>query len=278
MNISSVAGYLIALATIWITVIAHSPNPAMLLDRNAFFLIIGGTLAATLVIYPISSIMELGRFIVYGVIFKKRHRKRKIVKDIVLAACLKPEEHHLLLSCPASHPFLAEGFKLLAENQLTESHLREVLSCRSQYFRQAYGNDAKMLSTIAKFPSSFGMLGSTVGLIDMMSELGKNGQNGIGQAMAMALVATFWGLVLTYMVFMPLGDYAQRLANEDGLLRQLMVEGLMMLKSGKDQQVVLEHLNGFLALNDRMRLRYAAQPQFQWEEIELEANKIRKSA
>jgi len=75
---------------------------------------------------------------------------------------------------------------------LGEEDLKEVLNRRSQYFKSNYLNDAKMLSTMGKFPSALGMLGSTVGLVDMMSGLSKLGQAGIGESMALALVTTFW--------------------------------------------------------------------------------------
>lgn len=278
MNFSTVIGYLIAVGTVWFAVISHSPNPKLLLDVYAFGLIMGGTLSAALIIFPFRSLIELGKFVLYGVVLKRRIDKKKLVKEIVTAAYLSPAEHNLFMHIRASHPFLTEGFKLLAENQLNEIQLREVLNRRSQYFKQAYLNDAKMLTIIAKFPSSFGMLGSTVGLIDMMSELGKNGQEGIGPAMAMALVATFWGLVLTYMIFMPLGDYAQRLANEDNLARQLIAEGLMLLKTGHNQKDILTVLNGFLALNDRMSLLREPAGQNFWSEIEEKVADIRRSA
>ena len=278
MNLSSIIGYAIAIGTIWLCVVIPSPNPSLLLDPAALGLILGGTCAATFIIFPFSSLKELTKFMVFAVAFKRRTHRPKLVRQIVVAAYFSPAERHLLTMSPANHPFLAEGFQLIAENKLSESQLKEILTRRSQYFRQAYLNDAKMLATIAKFPSSLGMLGSTVGLIDMMTQLGRMGQEGIGPAMAMALVSTFWGLILTYMVFMPLSDYAQRLAQEDFSLRQMIVEGLLLLKRGERQQMLLEHLNGFLALSDRMVLsQETVTPQF-WSEIEDEVSRIRKIA
>ncbi len=255
MNFSTVFGYLIAVATIYFTVISDSPNPAMLLEPKAFALVAGGTLSAALVIFPLSSLFDLVRVIFFGVIFKRKTDRQQLVKEMASAAYLEKANHHLLPLCPTSHPFLLEGFRLIAENQLSESDLKDVLTRRSLFFKHSYMADAKMLAVIAKFPSSFGMLGSTVGLIDMMSELGEKGAQGIGPAMAMAMVATFWGLVFTYMFFMPLSDYAVRLATEDFLNRQMMVDGLMMIYRGENQDLVLEKLNGFLTLSHRMIVR-----------------------
>jgi chemotaxis protein MotA len=280
MNLSSILGFILAGVVIWTCVIAGSPNPRMLLDVKAFFLVTGGSIAAGLVIFPLPAMLDLGKVILYGVILKRLPDRRQLVKEIVSAASLHPSEYTMLPACPASHPFLSEGFRLIAENRLSPTELGDVLQRRSQHFKQTYMGDAKMLATLAKFPSAFGMLGSTVGLIDMMAELGgEKGQEGIGPAMAMAMVATFWGLVMTYMILMPLSDYTARLAAEDNIIRQLIVDGLVMIKQGKDPQIVLDKLNGFLALADRLVLRRGSRERrASWEEISQEIDNLRKGA
>jgi chemotaxis protein MotA len=282
MNLTSVVGFALAVATVWFTVIAESPNPAGLLEWKGMMLVVGGTVSAGLTIYPFSEILHLGRFTWSAVIMKRVPDRSRLAEEIVAAGCLQPREHGLLSDWPASHPFLDEGLKLIAEGQLSEAELRDALTRRSQYFKQSYMGDAKMLAVLAKFPSSFGMLGSTVGLVDMMSELGKDGQEGIGPAMAMALVATFWGLVFTYMILMPLSDYAQRLAEKDALIRQMIVEGVLAIKRGDRPIVILRKLNGFLPPFGRLGSRnmgdletFVAHSQ---EEADYIQRRIKKSA
>ncbi len=280
MNLSSIIGFLLAGIVVWECVIAESPNPAMLLDPKAFFLVAGGSIAAGLVIYPISSLVSLIKVLIFGVILKKTPNRANLVKQLVSAASLHPQEHNILPLCPSGHPLMTEGFKLISENRLTVTELTDVLERRSQHFKQSYMADAKMLATLAKFPSAFGMLGSTVGLIDMMTQLGsENGQAGIGNSMAMALVATFWGLVFTYMILMPLSDYAARLAIEDSLIRQMIVEGLILIKQGKEPQIILDKLNGFLSISNRITLiKKTNIAEANWDEINEEIEKFRKRA
>ncbi len=254
MNFSSTLGFLLMGTTLYVTVLADSPNPDALLDWKSIALVLGGTLAAGLCIFPFSRLLELEKFIWHGVILKKTTNVRQLAEDIVRAAVLPQSERRHLPHCEASHPFLLEGFNLIAENELDTKNLRDTLEKRSAYFKTSYSNDAKMLATLAKFPSSLGMLGSTVGLVNMMFNLG-NGAEGIGPAMALALVTTFWGLITTYMILMPLADYAARLNSEDILVRQLIVEGLMLIKKNEKPMLVLRKVNGFLALQDRMSYR-----------------------
>lgn len=279
MNLSTGFGFFVAGAVVWFTVIEPSPNPDMLLDLKSMLLVLGGTVAVAFIIFPFSQLLGLAKMLIFGVALKRGTDRRRLVKEIVSAALVATDSGspHALTLCPASHPFLGEGLQLIAEDKLANDDLREVLTRRSQFFKQAYMAHAKMLAVLAKFPSSLGMLGSTVGLIDMMSGLGAMGQEGIGPAMAMALVTTFWGIVLTYMVVMPLSDYAVRLAAEDSLTRQLIVEGLMMIKRREEPLSILEKLNGFLALKQRLILRRGMQ-NLSFDEIRREAERIRRRA
>ena len=110
----------------------------------------------------------------------------------------------------------------------------------------------------------------------MMAGLSRLGQGGIGDAMAMALATTFWGLVFTYLVFVPLSDYTLRLNSEDALLRELIVEGILVIKRREDPLVIVDKINGFLALHERVTLKKSALPQDYWKEAKAQAEKIRK--
>ncbi|NDC24977.1 MAG: hypothetical protein EB078_11405 [Proteobacteria bacterium] len=249
----------------------------LLLEWRGLALVVGGTLGLSLLIYPFSQLLNLGRFFLYAVLLKKNPSLIDIAKDLLAATALKSNESHLYPLCPSKHPFLTEAYQLLADPLLSESDLREVLVKRSFYFKMVYAKDAKMLSTLGKFPSSLGMLGSTVGLVDMMSGLSRLGQAGIGEAMAMALATTFWGLVLTYLFFVPLADYTLRLNAEDAFLRQLISEGVILIKRREELQVIAEKINGFLSLHERLTLKKSSLPQDYWKEAEAAAERIRKN-
>jgi chemotaxis protein MotA len=277
MNLSPIFGLVCLAVTIWRAVIIPSPRPELLLEWRGLALVVGGTVGVGLLIYPFSQLAGLGKFILYGVVFKRSAAKSKIAKEILSAAALAADESELYPMCPSSHPFLTESYQLLAEEILSEDDLREVLNRRNQYFKSRYSNDAKMLSTLGKFPSSLGMLGSTVGLVDMMAGLSRLGQGGIGEAMAMALATTFWGLIVTYLVLMPLADYALRLNAEDSYLRLMIVEGALMLKRREDPRVIADKLNSFLPINERITLRKSALPQDYWRQAKAQADGLRRN-
>jgi len=257
MNISFIGG--IALAT-WILisgVIGSTPKSSAFLNSHAILLVIGGTIAAALISIPLSQVRSLIRLVIWGGIFKQHNSRIEIVKDIISAAiyATKSERTHLRTRTSV-HPFLKEGYFLLAEGHIRKRDLLEILKLRSQYFKRAYLEDAQAVAALAKFPPAFGLLGAATGMITMMSDLGTGGQEVIGAAMAHALVATFWGVGLANFLLLPLADYAQRLVNEDTAVRHLIVEGLMQIDKGSNPFYVAERINSFLPPGDRSNRDY----------------------
>lgn len=260
MNLSSITGFILAVGVLWEGVIGPSKNRAIFLDSHAIILVVGGTLAAALIGFPVRRVLDLAKLFVFGVLLKRHADNPRIAIDIIKAAPTAQNSSPFLKMCYASHPFLKEGFALIAEGVLGEKELIEVLNKRSQYFKKSYLADAKMLNALAKFPPAFGLLGASTGMITMMTGLGAGGADTIGPAMAIALVATFWGIAVANLLLLPLADYASRIANDDASTRQMIVEGLTMLRQKCDQIAIAERMNSFLPPDRRITYKAETTP------------------
>lgn len=250
MNISTIFGICVAIAVIWNGVIKHSTNTSIFLDPHALTLVVGGTLAAALIAFPIRDIFNLFKFVVLGVLYPKSRNKIQIAKDI-LAFTIKAKINGDKPVDDVCHPFLAEGFLLIQKNSLSHEEFRTVLGERNLHFKESYGADAKMLNALAKFPPAFGLLGATTGMIAMMSNLGAGGKDSIGPAMAVALVATFWGIAVANLILLPLADHAAKLAKDDSKVREMMMAGLVLLYEGATPNFIFEVMRSYLSLKDR---------------------------
>lgn len=254
MNLTSVLGFAVTGVILWFGVISGSPNPALFMNTHALILVVGGTTAAAMIAFPMGRLLGIVKMLIFGVIFKRQADHRQLVCEIISAAVNYRSNPGILGHRPASHPFLEEGFRLVGEGVIPENELREVLVKRSQYFRRRYKDDAKLLTALAKFPPAFGLLGATTGMISMMTNLGKGGQEMIGPAMAVALVATFWGIAVANFLLLPLADHANKLANDDTNVRKLIIEGLLMLKKKNSPMMITEVMNSHLPVNKRVKL------------------------
>ena len=254
MNITALAGFLVVLSVIYLGVIQHTANPELFLDSHAIILVLGGTLAAALVAFPFKSLTRIITLLYSGVLFKSKTNHRQVINDIILAAWEFRRNPESLLKRRANHPFLTEGFKLVAEDIISEADLKDILMRRSNYFKKSYIDDAKTLHALAKFPPAFGLLGATTGMISMMTHLSVGGKESVGPSMAVALVATFWGIAISNFILLPLADHATKAAAEDSFTRQLIIEGLMIIKQKRPDQVVVAKLNSYLSIQNRFEL------------------------
>lgn len=263
---SSWAGFIIAAVVVWMGAIAPSDKKDIFLDSHALLLVLGGTFAATLIAYPFKRLFDLLDFLLFGVLLKKNRDPRTIAQKLVELSTIQHLNKAWLANYwpqndpDIKHPFLREGLHILRSGRLNSEEFGSVLESRSHYFFQKYTADAKMLNALAKFPPAFGLLGASTGMIAMMMNLGSGGAEKIGPAMAIALVATFWGIGLANLVILPLADHALRIAEEDHATRKMIAEGLLLLKEEKSMDYVAEKISSFLPLGQRNDiLAYASQ-------------------
>lgn len=258
MNVSSILGFVIAGLVIQFGVLHGAKDASIFLDTHALILVVGGTLAASLIAFPVQQLFNLADFLYLGVLFKRHVKTAGLVEQIRAAAHLYRRNPEDIKMAMADHPFLEEGFVLLRKNYLSTEELSAVLESRRLGFKRKYQQDAKVLNAIAKYPPAFGLLGASTGMIAMMTNLGGTGGTAaIGSAMAVALVATFWGIAAANFIFLPLADHAQRAFLKDQVLREMISEGLLMIKEGASDMVIGERLRSMIDTDQRGKVSFS---------------------
>ncbi|MCC2679343.1 MAG: hypothetical protein K0R29_1919 [Pseudobdellovibrio sp.] len=253
---TSLLGAAAAIAVVYYGGIKGVKNPVMFLDTHAIILVVGGTLAATFLAFPYKQLTQLFDFIIFGVFSSKKTDYLKLVDELSEINQCYQNKNQQARTKEYSHYFLREGVNLLFEPALTHEDLEEVLDLRVQAFKKRYQQDAKTLNAIAKYPPAFGLLGATTGMIAMMTNLGgPGGTSAIGQAMAVALVATFWGIATANFVFLPLSDNAQKACTSDEFTRNFIKEGILLIHRNTQPKVFIERLTSMLPLEERIEAK-----------------------
>lgn len=248
-------GMAIIFGVVYFGVFRDAANPVMYLNWHALMLVILGTIGVTVLAFPLSKLSELFDFVLLGFFFRKRAMTRyDVAVDLVqgtAALTTDPGKRPRL-----RHPFAEEAFATLAKSELNEDQLVELLEAKKEAILNKYFDDAKILVAISKFPPALGLLGASAGMIEMMQRVGgAGGVAEIGKAMAVALVATFWGIGLANFVILPLSDFALRQAEEASSLRDMIIETVYMLKKGYSAVHIMDHVSSKLSLHDRSQLK-----------------------
>jgi chemotaxis protein MotA len=251
IRLTAFIGILAGLGVVWFGVLSGTARHEIFWDHHALILVLGGTFAAAFIAYPLRQFQDLWSFVTAGALFPTEKGHERAIEHLLmvanrpLVAKIDPE---IRLEF---HPFFLEGYTLMQKQEWTPAEYKMILHGRIQRFKERYGLDAKALAALAKFPPAFGLLGATSGMIAMMSNLGPDARDNIGPAMAIALVATFWGIALANLVLLPLADHAARMNAEDARLRLMIATGLALIHQGARPSALYEHLVAFIPVGER---------------------------
>lgn len=251
MNPSTLIGMLGGLALIGTTLALSTENLATFLNLPGFLLVFGGTIAATFISYPMHEVLRVFR--VFGIVLRnERLYAKKDVDELVDVAKLhfRGEINQADARITAiKNPFLRTGMQMVIDGASTDDTLT-LLQWRIARMRARERAEAQVFRTMAMFAPAFGMLGTLIGLINMLHVMDAGGFEEIGKNMALALVTTLYGLLLANLFFKPVALKLERRTEQRVMVMNMMVEGIMMMKEQRSPAFIREILASFLAQNE----------------------------
>jgi chemotaxis protein MotA len=230
------------------------------LDRHAIVIVIGGTLAATLLSFPFSTLGASAKVIFNKVLGKSSLEHGAVISEIVDLARGQQDDTEYLQTKKDSlkSNFLKEAVELSLEGTIKVDELEEILQMRALTIYKRYDQEASIFKVIARFPPAFGLLGTTLGMIALLKGLGSaEAMQKLGPAMSIGLVATFYGVAMANLIFIPIGENLSKLNKEDEITREIIIHGMRLLRRKSHPIVVEETLKSFLLPKERARLKAA---------------------
>jgi chemotaxis protein MotA len=109
---------------------------------------------------------------------------------------------------------------------------------------ERHGTGKGMLDAFGKYAPAFGMIGTLIGLIVMLKNL--DNPDMIGPGMAVALLTTLYGAVVSNFLFLPMSDKLSQRSAEEILLKTIVIKGVMSIQSGDNPRIVEQKLKTFL--------------------------------
>lgn len=248
MNSSTLYGFGAALLVALAAVYLSTDNPAMFINLPGLMIVLGGTVAATLVSYPICELRRLPRCI--ALVLNDRPPDAEIelrtIRDAAQALSnrrIKPVEDMIEAS---DNPYFRTGLQMVLDGAPL-SEIREVLQWRMAKLRQNEDAEARIFRSMAVFAPAFGMVGTLLGLIGMLEILGSEALGRIGSHMALALITTLYGIVLANLVFKPMAIKLERRTEQRLMHMNLLLEGIVMLAERRSPSFVQATLNAINA-------------------------------
>lgn len=222
-------------------------------DLSSVQIVIGGTIAAVLIAYPLSSIKTLGK-VFQKAFFHKQADDNEIIKDIINLANVARKDGLLALEEYAGKlddEFLKKGIMLIVDGTDPEL-VRNILETELVFLEERHGQGQGMLEAMGAYAPSFGMIGTLIGLIKMLETL--DDPSTVGPSMSVALVTTFYGSFLANVFFIPLAKKLSVRSQSEVLTKELMIEGLLSIQAGENPRIIEEKLKTFIPPEKRSKL------------------------
>lgn len=227
-------------------------------DLASILIVLGGTVASTLVAYPLKNVLEAVK--IAGKAFRSYEEDPyEIIIQINTLANIARKEGLLALeeaSEDINEEFLKKGSMLIVDGTDPEL-VRNLLETELSFVEERHGKGQGIFEAMGAYSPAFGMIGTLIGLINMLKKLDDPGS--IGPSMAVALITTFYGSVLANLVFIPIANKLKLKSREEILRKEIMVEGLLSIQAGENPRIIEEKLKAFLPPKARMGLQYKQQ-------------------
>lgn len=215
-------------------------------DMSSILIVVGGTLAATVASYPLSILLDMPKHIM--VLFRGRqYHIPKLVDQLVDFAMTARQSGLLALEEKAEEirdPFFKQSILMIVDANDPDK-VRFVLERELENMMTRHDEAAGLYEKASAYAPAFGMIGTLVGLVNMLKGLdlsGSGGSSSIGQDMSVALITTFYGSVLSNLVFHPIAKKLRIRQDEEELYCSTIIEGIIAIQSGENPKYLREHL------------------------------------
>lgn len=224
-------------------------QPIIFISLDSILIVLGGTLAATMINYSWAKLSKLPSLVKIA-FSKNEHDSNEVISLLVQFAEKARREGLLALEqevMEVDDQFLQKGIQLVVDGTDPEL-VRNILETKLTFIEERHHEGQGILKQMGALAPAFGMIGTLIGLIQMLSELDDPTQ--LGSGMAVALLTTFYGALIANLIFIPMAGKLETTSHDEILLKEVMIEGILSIQAGENPRIVEEKLRAFLAEED----------------------------
>ena len=209
----------------------------------SILIVVGGTIFAVLVKFTLSQF--LGAFKVAAKAFRfKTADLEDIIAEVSELADLARKNGLLALeSAQITHPFLEKGIGLLVDGHEPEV-VQTMMEKEMRLTQQRHKIGASIFTSLGDTAPAMGMVGTLIGLVQMLSNMSDPAS--IGPAMAVALLTTLYGALIANLLALPIADKLNLRLKEESQVKSLVIDALVAIQAGQNPRVIRSMLKNYL--------------------------------
>jgi chemotaxis protein MotA len=227
------------------------------LNVEAALIVGGGTLCALLVNYPLSQVIGLFK-VMKKVMATTGEDTSEIVTTFVNFAKKGRTEGFLALEGDVKqvkNDFLKRGVQLVIDGS-DQEFIRNMMETELGFIRERHKVGQEIFNSLGTYSPAFGIIGTVLGMILMLN--GISDVEEVPRKMALCLAAAFFGLGSGYMLFLPMAGKLRRRSEEELLVKEIIIRGVLLLQSGVSPSIMEANLKAYLEPAKRTMIKSAA--------------------
>ncbi|HUW58483.1 MAG TPA: motility protein A [Planctomycetota bacterium] len=245
MDLGTIIGMVAGLGLIALAIMTQGEPLTTFKDTGSVLIVVGGSFAALLVSFPLYRVFQVTK-VLKKVVFADRTDPQKLIKDLVSYAEIARRDGILALenmTGDMEDEFIVRGIQMAVDGTDPEM-IEQIMISELEALTERHKVGKKIFDALTKYAPAFGMIGTLVGLIIMLQHM--DDPSKIGGGMAVALLTTLYGAVAGNLVFGPIADKLGTRSEEEVLMKEIVIRGVMAIQSGDNPRIVEQKLRTFL--------------------------------
>ncbi len=231
---------------------AGGTNLVIFFDPASIAITVGGSFSAVLIAYPVEAMKKVAKIIMQS--FKENTSSSSEIINSFTSLSKKARREGLLSledeMAQLTNDFLKKGLQMVVDGLEPET-IKEIMDLEIGEMERRHTDGANMLKAWAAYAPAFGMIGTLVGLIQMLANLSDS--SALASGMGKALITTFYGALLANIVLVPMAQNLNYKSSLEVNNREMMLEGILAIQSGVNPRIVEEKLTSYLSPYDRAK-------------------------
>ncbi|TVQ98639.1 MAG: motility protein A [Desulfovibrionales bacterium] len=242
MDIGTLLGLICGILFVFIAIMLGGDFMGFINAPSAL-IVIGGTVSVIFIMFPMGVV--LGSFkVALKAFFSKSPDPKLVVDEVVALANLARKESLVSLErATISDTYLKKGVLLIADGN-EERLVRNILETEINFTQQRHQQGQGVFKGLGAMAPAFGMIGTLIGLVNMLQVL--DDPTAIGPGMALALLTTLYGALMANLVFIPIAKKLEERSQEELAKMEMTMEGVMSILRGENPRLIQEKLESFI--------------------------------
>lgn len=244
MDIATIIGIVAGMGMILFTIVTGE-GAMIFLHIPSMLIVMGGSIASTLISFQLKEVLGVLSF-TRKAFFSDSTDSVQLIDRVVSLSKKARKEGLLAIDSDVNEiedPFLRTGMQMVVDG--TEPELiRSVMETELSYTMERHKTGQQIFNALGTYAPAFGMIGTLMGLIQMLTKL--DDPSKIGGGMAVALITTFYGAVLANLIYLPLAGKLKNKSDGEVIIKEMIIEGVLAIQFGEHPNTIHRKLSNFL--------------------------------